>query len=54
MNPEEMINAHAQAQNEYSGVPVTVNPVIATNTEGDTHLGLNMRVGSDNVSVAKN
>ena len=35
------------------GVPVLVNPVVLPNTEGDTHLGLNMRVGGDAVSVAK-
>jgi len=48
MNTESTID-----YNEYKGVPVTVNPVIATNTEGDTDLGLKMRVGSDNVSVIK-
>lgn len=36
------------------GVPVLVDPVIRTNTEADTSLGLDMRVGGDDVSVAKN
>ena len=54
MSPGEMEKMHAHDQSEYQGVPVTVNPVIRTNTEGDTDLGLNMRVGSDNVSVIKN
>ena len=36
------------------GVPVHVNPTVATNTEADTSLGLKMRVGPDDVSVVKN
>jgi len=36
------------------GVPVLVDPVIRTNTEAGTSLGLDMRVGADDVSVAKN
>ncbi len=54
MSPAEVNKSRERAQSEYQGVPVTVNPVIRTNTEGDTDLGLNMRVGSDNVSVIKN
>ena len=36
-----------------AGVPVLVDPVIMKNTEGDVNLGLNMKVGPDDVSVAK-
>lgn len=35
-------------------MPVLVDPVVRTNTEAGTSLGLDMRVGSDDVSVAKN
>ena len=38
---------------EESGVPVLVNPVVLPNTEANTPLGLDMRVGSDNVTVVK-
>jgi hypothetical protein len=36
-----------------TGVPVLVNPVLMTNTEGAANLGLNMLVGPDDVSVAR-
>ena len=36
------------------GVPVTVDPVVRVNTEAGTSLGLDMRVGADDVSVSKN
>merc|ERR1712071_6383 len=35
------------------GVPVLVNPVIMTNSEGSVDLGLKMKVGPDDVSVQK-
>ena len=36
-----------------AGVPVLVNPVIMTNSEGEADLGLAMKVGPDDVSVQK-
>merc|ERR1712159_690086 len=35
------------------GVPIYVNPVIAKDTMGDATLGMNMRVGPDEVHVEK-
>jgi len=35
------------------GVPVTVDPVVMKNEMADTKLGLKMRIGPDEVSVAK-
>ena len=42
-----------QMEKAAKGVPVHVNPVIATNTEAETDLGIKMLVGPDEVSVAK-
>jgi len=45
--------AQKSATKSETGVPVLVNPVIMKNTEGEANLGLNMKVGPDDVSVAK-
>mgnify|MGYP006433449419 FL=1 len=51
--PAPITVALAQLEKSVNGVPVLVNPVIMTNTEGDASLGLNMKVGPDDVSVKK-
>merc|ERR1712178_295638 len=40
-------------QKDQKGVPVHVNPTLMTNTMGDADLGMNMRVGPDEVHVEK-
>jgi hypothetical protein len=40
-------------QKENKGVPVSVNPVTLKNTMGEEDLGLNMRVGHDDIHVEK-
>ena len=50
---EDEYDHPAEDKEEESGVPVLVNPVVLPNTEANTPLGVDMRVGSDNVSVVK-
>merc|ERR1711937_521111 len=40
-------------QKDKAGVPVTVNPTLMSNTMGEADLGMNMRVGPDEVHVEK-
>jgi len=40
-------------QKDKAGVPVGVNPTVMSNTMGDADLGMNMRVGPDEVHVEK-
>merc|ERR1719199_370639 len=42
-----------QTEKAAKGVPVLVNPVLKTNTEGETDLKLKLLVGPDEVNVAK-
>merc|ERR1711935_916073 len=42
-----------QTEKAAKGVPVLVNPVLKTNTEGETDLKLKLLVGPDEVTVAK-
>merc|ERR1712167_183629 len=42
-----------QSLAQTQGVPVHVNPVIMRDTMGDANLGMQMRVGMDDVSVVK-
>ena len=42
-----------QMEKAAKGVPVLVNPVLKSNTEAETDLGIKMLVGPDEVSVAK-
>jgi hypothetical protein len=41
------------SQKESKGVPVSVNPVLIKNKMGEEDLGLNMRVGHDDIHVEK-
>tara|TARA_B110000305_G_C19272466_1_gene555178 strand:- start:336 stop:746 length:411 start_codon:yes stop_codon:yes gene_type:complete len=45
--------AAKQALGQKEGVPVYVNPTLMSNTMGDANLGMEMRVGPDEVKVAK-
>jgi hypothetical protein len=40
-------------QKDKAGVPVHVNPTLMSNSMGDADLGMNMRVGPDEVHVEK-
>merc|ERR1711990_1274001 len=40
-------------QKDQKGVPVHVNPTLMSNSMGDADLGMNMRVGPDEVHVPK-
>merc|ERR1711862_228031 len=43
----------ADQKKDAKGVPVGVNPTLMSNTMGEADLGMNMRVGPDEVHVEK-
>lgn len=51
--PAPITKPLSAVQKNANGVPVLVNPVIATNTMGDANLKMDMLIGPDEVSIAK-